>query len=120
MKTKLDDGDHCLNMCDRSGIYANSGVSGTLVLSGCKQLFLPVIANIITGTVAQLPTSASTYSHTYQLVLQGATGWGVFDWLQLEAPDEVLWTIGNKDGKCSEFDNNGFVYPCGSKAVLSK
>jgi hypothetical protein len=113
MQSTLDDGNHCLNVCDRSGIYTNSGVSGTLVLSGCTQVFLPVVANAITGTVGQPPLLASTDTYTYQLVLEGNTGWGVFDWLQLEAPDGVLWTIGNKDGKCSEFDNDGFVYKCG-------
>jgi hypothetical protein len=112
MTAKLDDGDHCLNVCDRSGIYANSGVSGTLLLSGCRRVFLPVIANAITGTVAQLPLPTSSYSYTYQLVLEGTSGWGVFDWLKLEASDGVLWTIGYNDGKCSEFDNNGFAYKC--------
>jgi cellulose synthase operon protein B len=119
MKTILDNGDHCLNACDRSGVYANSGVSGTLLLNGCKQVFLPVITNVATGTIAQSSLLGSTTTYTYQLVLEGASGWGVFDWLQLEAPDGILWTIGNKDGKCSEFDNNGFDYSCNNQ-VLSK
>ena len=109
---KLDDGNHCLGVCDRSGIYANSDVSGTLLLSGCKRVFLPVIANSMTGTFAQPLLPTSSYSYTYQLVLEGTSGWGVFDWLRLETPDQVLWTIGYQDNRCSEFDNNGFVYKC--------
>ena len=57
------------------------------------------------------PTESNS-AHTYQLILEGTSGWGVFDWLQLETADEVLWTIGNKDNQCNEFDNDGFIYPC--------
>ncbi len=114
LNVKLDDGDHCLDVCERNGTYANSGEVGTLLLDNvCKRVFLPLIVRgTTTGTTMQSPVSITSYTYTYQLALEGIGGWGVFDWLQLEAPGEVLWTIGNKDNKCSEFDNNGFVYPC--------
>jgi hypothetical protein len=113
MDVKLDDGDHCLDVCDRSGTYTNTGEAGTLLLGTCDRIFLPVIAkNATTETVAQSSVSTSSYTYTYQLVLEGTRGWGVFDWLQLETPDKVLWTIGNKDNQCNEFDNEGFFYSC--------
>jgi hypothetical protein len=115
MSIKLDDGDHCLDVCDRSGVYANSNEVGTLqLLDICNKIFLPMIAkNVTTRTVGRPSASAvSDSNYTYQLVLEGTSGWGVFDWLQLETPDEVLWIIGNKDNQCDEFDNDGFVYLC--------
>jgi hypothetical protein len=115
MSVKLDDGDHCLGVCDRSGVYANSNEVGILpLLDTCNRVFLPMIAkNVTTGTVGRSSVSAvGNRTYTYQLVLEGTSGWGVFDWLQLETPDQVLWTIGNKDNQCDEFDNTGFVYPC--------
>jgi hypothetical protein len=115
MSVKLDGGDHCLDVCDRSGVYANPNEVGTLaLLDTCNQVFLPTIAkNVTTGTFGRPSVSAvSNHAYTYQLVLEGTSGWGVFDWLQLETPDEVLWTIGNKDNQCNEFDNSGFAYPC--------
>jgi hypothetical protein len=115
MSVKLDDGDHCLDVCDRSGVYANSNEVGALpLLDICNQIFLPMIAkNVSAGTVGRPSALAvSNSTHTYQLILAGTSGWGVFDWLQLETPDEVLWIIGNKDNQCDEFDNEGFAYPC--------
>jgi len=115
MSVKLDDGDHCLDVCDRSGVYTSSNEVGTLpLLDTCHQVFLPTTAkNVTTGTVGRPSVSAvNNYAYTYQLVLEGTSGWGVFDWLQLETPDKVLWTIGNKDNQCNEFDNSGFAYPC--------
>ncbi len=61
-------------------------------------------------------TSSDTSTQTYQLNIEGEgndqDNWGVFDWLQLEAPGGVLWTIGNNDNGCSEFDNCGFAWEC--------
>lgn len=118
MSVKIDDGDHCLGVCDRSRVYANPGSDdvGTLLLDDtCERIFLPmVVKNIVAKGVMDRTAvqAASSYTFTYQLVLEGTKGWGVFDWLQLETPDEVLWTIGNQDDQCDEFDNNGFTYLC--------
>jgi hypothetical protein len=112
MSVKLDDGNHCLDVCDRNKTYVNAGEFGTVVLDDiCNRTFLPLLAKDVTARMSLQP-SVSTSNHNYQLVLEGTSGWGVFDWLQLTIPGEVLWTIGNKDNRCSEFDNSGFTFPC--------
>jgi len=114
MRVKLDDGDHCLGVCDRSGVYVGSGEVGALALEGCTRVSLPNVMRHA-GHQATTPLAGPSVENnptTYQLVLEGARGWAVFDWLQLEIPGQVLWTIGNKDDRCAEFDNAGFVYAC--------
>ena len=98
VKVTLDDGNHCVDACDRSGTFAISNEAANLTLQpSCSQ---------------SPPSERSIY--TYQLVLEGTRGYGVFDWLQLEIPErgEILWIVGNSDNGCAEFDNEGFVYSC--------
>ncbi|HEU4388566.1 MAG TPA: hypothetical protein VFV34_12265 [Blastocatellia bacterium] len=98
LRVTLDDGNHCLDECDRTASFAiSSQVAALPLLTSCSQ-----------------SSSPGASSYTYHLVLEATRGFGVFDWLQLEIPatGQTLWTIGNKDMRCVEFDNNGFVYRC--------
>ena len=108
---KLDNGDHCLVGLEPSATYddpdGEEEVATIPLIAEPVPMPYRVYLPIVTGTGAP-----SHPARLYQLVLEGERGWGVFDWLQLETPDEVLWTIGYDDNRCSEFDNDGFVYPC--------
>ena len=92
----LDDGDHCLSDYEPSGIYPITNTSTTVQMGG---------------------TPGISSGHLYQLVLTGISGWAVFDWLQLETSDKVLWRLGCANGTCTEFDNDGFVYRCGNSST---
>jgi uncharacterized repeat protein (TIGR01451 family) len=97
---RLDNGDHCLADFEPSATYSLTSEAAAILL---------------------LPQSTSTPpTQTYQLVLEGMDGWGVFDWLQLETPDQVLWTVGYDDNQCGEFDNDGFVYGCNGLEVTKQ
>jgi hypothetical protein len=96
LKLTLDDTDHCLGICDRTASYPIT------IQDDKVELSLPI----------QCDQSAPGSSHTYQLILEGVKGFGVFDWLQLKTNDTVLWTIGENDNRCIEFDNNGFIFNC--------
>lgn len=109
---KFDNSDHCLDICDREETYAYSGESGAITLEiSCKKAFLPAVSKEATlGIVVPEPVPSADYN--YHLVLEGDSGWGVFDWLQLSIPGKTLWTIGNKDNRCDELDNSGFIFTC--------
>lgn len=120
MRVHLDNNDHCLNGCEIRTLFEGAEEKGSVFLDNTCHTFLPVMENSgglrVAKQAIQLEQigSASHQSdeHVYQLILDGEEGWGVFDWLQLETPNEVLWVIGIDDDKCSEFDNVGFVFQC--------
>lgn len=105
----LDDGDHCLGVCDRTTVITPTLQNNTGVLAkSCQPLFLPL--SLFLPLVVK-DSNTTGVSYTYQLVLEGAHGWGVFDALKLETADTAIWSIGVDDESCKEFDHTNFN-PC--------